>query len=701
MKKSKIPLLVILFGIACAISFFTAPGAFLFISKQADKFQAYPPEICLEILKTEKDAQTLFICIIGVVLIMGYFLLFSNTKDDYRAELYNVTPDIQIPKPIGQYQHGSSWFLSDKKFCEDYPILKINLRDPIFRYLIQQGKQDIKEIKKYRVSKGELKQRKLFQELPHKKIYLFLLSKYHYSEIYLKKQAKIMRRLDTEPFKETGGGLVVGYKKKGHKEFVNILINDVHSMCIGSTGSGKSRYLVIQSIICQLLAGESVFVSDVKGELYQYLCRLLKRLGVNVIVLDYRDMSKSMSYNFLQLIIDKLKVGDVNKAMQMCRDYATMIAGKKNEQTEPLWHDGKVAVLAAGIMACTYDNIDHPENQNLCYVYEWLTRMCAERPGGKGLLLNDYLKAVGEEHPANLIFAQANVAPSKTRGSFYTSACTALAVFTDRQLYHICSKSDFNLTDIATKKTAMFVILPESKTTFYPLVSLLVSQIYDALDDYSNNVLGSGRLPRRVHFDLDEFGNFSPFPNINMMFTVGRSKGIVFNLFLQSFAQLKENYNDNICEIIKGNCTNQIYLKSTDDAGTNKPISDGLGNYTTSSYSLSSNSGRYNSSGSTSMNLSERKLLFPDELKRLKRPYMLVIGDSGCKISKSPDLSKWAFNKMLGLGNRNHNEKVRALRQAQRPKLHDVDKPPEYTGMWLPQNFQDFVYKTLKKQKRL
>lgn len=695
-NKSKIPLLVILFGIACAVGFFTAPGIFLLISKQADRFGYYPPGYCVEILKAEKDAQTTFICTVFIVVAMGYLLFFSDTKDDYQAELYSVTPDIQIPQPLGQYQHGSAWFLSDKKFCGDYPVVRINLKAPVFRYLLQQGKQDINEVKKYRISNGELRQRKLFQNLPHRMIYI----KYNHSKLYLKRQAKMLKRLDTEPLKKTGGGLVVNYKIRGRKEYINVLTDDIHSMVLGSTGSGKSRYLVIQSIICQLLAGESVFVSDPKGELYQYLCRLLKRLGVNTIVLDYRDMSKSMGYNFLQPIIDKLKAGDLNKAMQLCRDYATMIAGKKNEQTEPLWHDGKVAVLAAGIMACTYDNMDKPQNQNLCYVYEWLTRMCAERPGGKGLLLNEYLKVAGEDHPANLIFAQANVAPSKTRGSFYTSACTALTVFTDIQLYHICSNSDFKLTDLATKRTAMFVILPESKTTFYPLVSLLVAQIYEALDDYSNNVLGSGRLPRRVHFDLDEFGNFSAFPDFNMMLTVGRSKGIIYNLFLQSYAQLKEKYNDNICEIIKGNCTNQIYLKSTDDSGTNKPISDSLGKYTTSSYSLSSNSGKY-SGGSSSMNLSERNLLFPDELKRLRRPYMLVIGENGCKITNSPDLSKWAFNTMLGLGNKKHNEKVRALRQSQRPKLKDVDKPPEYDGMWVTANFNKFKIQSLKKQKRL
>lgn len=688
MKKKKGTLLYFFLAtISLLISFFAAPAAFLVISKQAAHFTIIPPGKCLEILFHNPDAAKIFICCIGLVFFMGYFLIDPNGKEDYRADLVEVTPDIHIPKPIGQYQHGSAWFMSDKEFNRKYPIIKLDLKSPLIRYLTNEG---LKEIRAIDDESSRLK--------------TWLTDKYRLSDLYLKRSARLAGKIagqDTEPFKKHGGGMVVGYRRHGRYEYINLVTDDSHSITVGATGSGKSRYIVIQTILCQILAGESVFASDIKGELYLYLVNTLKRLGVNVIVIDYRDMSKSMSYNFLQPIIDKLNDGDLNKACQLARDYANMISGKRAEHTDPMWHDGKIAVIAAAIIACTYDNMDHPENQNLTYVYEWITRMCAERPGGKGMLLTDYLEIVGEDHPANLILAQANVAPSKTRGSFYTSATTALSIFTDRQLYHICSSSDFKLTDITTKKTAMFVILPESKKTFYPLVSLMVSQLYDALDEYSNSVLGSGRLPRRVHFDLDEASNFSPFNDVDTMFTAARSKGIIFNLFLQSFSQLKEQYNENVCSIIRGNCTTQIYLKSTDDKDTNKPISESLGQYTTSSYSLSSSSSKYNNSGSSSMQLSSRSLLYPDELKQIKRPYMLVISDVRCKIKYSPDLSRWGFNTMLGLGDPKHNEKLRTYRQHKRPTLKDVDSPPSYTGLWVQNNFLNFKIKELKKQNRL
>lgn len=692
-NASKILLFFFMFAASAAISFFASVSVYLYISKQTDRLVFKPPDYCLAVLTSNRDVQKLFICLIAVIMLMGY-LATANDKSDYRAKMHSVTPDLQIPERKGQLQHGSAWFMSDNKFNAKYPIVKLDLNKPIFKYLLREGKNDIREIRKVSIVNGEIKIKETWWDKRINKA----SDRYQMTDHYIKQNARLKSKMNTEPLKKTGGGLVTGYKRSGHKEYVNILLDDIHSLIIGSTGSGKTRYLVIQSIFCQLLAGESVFVSDIKGELYQYFCKVLKRLEINTIVLDYRDMSRSMSYNYLQPIIDKLAAGDVNKAIQLSRDYAGMIAGKKAESTDPMWHDGKVAVIAAAIIACTYDNMDKPQNQNLPYVYEWITRMCAERQG-KTILLIDYLQVVGEDHPANLLLAQANVAPSKTRGSFYTAACTALAVFTDRQLYHICSSSDFKLTDLVTKKTAMFVILPESKTTFYPLVSLMVSQIYEALDDYSNVILGSGRLPRRLHFDLDEFGNFSAFPDFNMMLTVGRSKGIIFNLFLQSYAQLKVIYDDKVSEIIKGNCTNQIYLKSTDDEGTNKAISNSLDSYTTSSYSLSSNTSKYGGGGSTSMNLSERKLLYPSELKQIERPYMLVMSDTKCKVKYCPDLSKWAFNTMLGLGNKKHNEKVRAIRQRQRPILKDVNKPPEYVGIW--KNFNAFKIATLRKQNRI
>jgi len=420
-----------------------------------------------------------------------------------------------------------------------------------------------------------------------------------------------------------------------------------------------------------------------------YLKNFLEKLDYNIIVIDFKNMSKSMSYNLLQPIIDKFKAGETNKAIQLCRDIANILVGEKSDHTEPIWHNGQLAVVAAAIIATVFDNMDKPQNQNLTYVYEFITRMCAERKG-QPMLLQEYLEAVGESHPANILLAQANVAPSKTRGSFYTSAATTLSLYTDRELYHIMKKSDFNLIDIATKKTAMFVILPDEKTTFHPAATIIVSQLYEQLIEYSDVKLGTGRLPRRVNFMLEEFGNFSTIKDFDTKLTVGGGRGIRFNLFVQSLEQLKIKYEDKVAETIKGNCQTWVYLLAN-ERNTKDEIVHKLGSYTTSSYSLSSSK---HSNGSASMQLIKRELLTTEEIGRIKRPYQLLMGNSGQKVCFAPDLSKYSLNAMLGLGNVKHNESVREFREKNRAVYNDVSQPVVMDGIWTHMdNFCEEQYK--------
>ena len=136
---------------------------------------------------------------------------------------------------------------------------------------------------------------------------------------------------------------------------------------------------------------------------------------------------------------------------------------------------------------------------------------------------------------------------------------------------------------------------------------------------------------------------------------------IRFNIFLQSFAQLEQKYGKENAENILDNCQTWIYLRTASTETATK-IMKKLGNYTTSSYSKSTSFSKYNmsSNDSQSMNLISRPLLTEEEILRIERPYVLVIntGDYPA-IVKIPDLSKWSFNKMLGLGSESHNRKVR------------------------------------------
>lgn len=147
------------------------------------------------------------------------------------------------------------------------------------------------------------------------------------------------------------------------------------------------------------------------------------------------------------------------------------------------------------------------------------------------------------------------------------------------------------------------------------------------------------------------------------MLTVAGGRRIRFNLFLQSFAQLENKYGREVAENIRDNCQVWLYLK-TASTETATIISKKLGNYTTSSYSKSNSYSKYQQgNNSESMNLISRALLTEDEIMRIARPYILIISTGMYPIIKKlPDISKWYFNELFGMGNEAHNKELRLLR---------------------------------------
>lgn len=669
MKKgvlAKVLLFVFLLTVSLAVSWLATVSIIDLASDGAAKGHTVNEYVAA----VTKDKKAMQLCATLTVMfaVIAYITIVGDKKNNYHSDIYKVAPGIKIPQRCGQGQHGTAWFMSQSDFNSIYPQVEISKRDSTVKMLIDTGYDDLKTIA---ASKPKSKKR-------------------------LEKEAMREAQPDSNtkvrfPLGSTGGGVVVGYTKKFRSELLNVATDDRHTIVIGSTGESKTRSVLMQTVCTLALAGESFFVSDTKEEVRQYSEPMLKKLGYKVITIDYRDMSKSMAYNYLDEVIEKVNAGNINKAIQISTDIAVFLAGEKSEQEGSIWHEGKIAVLSAGIIACVYDNQDKPENQTLPYVYAWITKMCAEKKGS--ILLMDYLTAVGDNHPANLALSQANVAPSKTRGSFYTSAATALRLFTDWELGNICSHSDFRLTDAVKQPTAIFMHLPDNRKTFYDLATLFVSQLYSALTDYANIVCKTGRLPIRFNFLLEEFGNFSKIEDMQGKFSLARALGMRFMLVLQDTSQLKKVYGEDVTETLKSNGGTTIYL-GTENQKTNEDISKSCGNYTTSVYSESSSK---NSSGSNSMNLIGRPLLFPDEVKKLSRPYSLVLSKAGQKISYMPDLSKYYFNKMLGLGNKAHNERVRALRETKRKQRYDISKPPDYSrAMWTEENFKEFLRKNMK-----
>ncbi len=300
---------------------------------------------------------------------------------------------------------------------------------------------------------------------------------------------------------------------------------------------------------------------------------------------------------------------------------------------------------------------------------------------GNKIPLADYMRRLPDNHPAKSVISISDIAPSKTRGSFYTSALATLKLFTTTSMYGITSNTDFELGQIGEKKQAIFIILPDDKTVFYPIATLMITQLYETLVQQADK--RGGRLKQRVNLLLDEFGNFAKISDFTAKLTVGGGRGIRFNLFIQAFAQLEEKYNKEVSETIKGNCQTWVYLQADDNQTLNE-ISEKLGTYTTSTYQLSSSQQKFSTpSNSHSISLTERKLLTLSEVKSIKRPYQLVLSREKPTIMYSPDLSTWKFNQMLGLGDQEHNRKVREERENRRPINIDLNREIQLWRIWV------------------
>lgn len=452
------------------------------------------------------------------------------------------------------------------------------------------------------------------------------------------------------------GGLVLGMDKRGRKFYCNT--EDTHSLVLGATRAGKSRTVVLPSICTLALAGESMVVIDPKSELYCYTYPFLERLGYEVITIDFLSPDKSTRYNFLQPVIDAVNIGNNALAVTRARDIATMLVPDESTKAEPIWVNGERAVITAGILCTVMENRGHPELQNLSNVYHFLMTMGKADAKGK-TPLSRYLKRLPQDHPAKLVAEVAEVAPSKMRGSFFASGGTTLSLFTDPSLHAMTAATDFDLYATGERKRAVFIILPAHRKTFYSIASLFVYQHYQALADQANT--HGGRLARRVNFLCDEFGNFSKIPDFATILTSCGSAGVRWHLFLQDFAQLDDIYGKENSGTIRGNTETWVYLRSNNNE-TLKNVCESLGKYTIRSQGESNS----NSGESASYSLTGRDLLTVDEIKRIKRPYQLVMSSVDPCIMYAPDLSKTIFNDLLGLGSKRHNSKVIELRQGRR-----------------------------------
>lgn len=706
-KKEKLILSAVIFGIGTIFNlFFTAALHGLLLRRYAT-LTLIPLWECIAGLFTQRQQSLLFLSFEGFICLCGVLFWVQNNRP-YQSELVRVAEDIYTPAPVGQFQHGSARWLRDTEKDKVFGTQVISPQNELIRELLDTGYSDLPFMQKKKDVQEDTGQSTAVQdetaELPpvaieNEKKEGFVQDEdfetvdYDLAAVGITKPPQESpdsasaepEEEKTDPYQLfSEGGIVMGMDRIGGKELgepperLYYISEDTHTLTIGATRSGKTRCLVIQSICLLGLAAESLVISDPKAELFHYTSEFLKKLGYEVICLDFKNPEKSTRYNLLQPVIDAVNAGNMERAEMYAWDITNILVGD-DVSNEKIWENGEKSTIAAAILCVVVDNKKRPEYQNLTNVY-WFIAEMSKSVGGK-TPMSEYMKKLPSSHPARALMSIAEVAPSRTKGSFDTSALTTLRLFTSRSVYSVTHKSDYNISEIGRKKQALFMILPDEKTTYYPIASLMVSQLYELLVRQSDQ--RGGRLERRVNFVLDEFGNFTKLTDFTNKLTVAGGRGVRFNLFLQSFEQLTQKYDKETAAIVKSNCQTWIYLQA-DDKETLQEVCDKLGKYTTSAYQLSSQHGRYvNPSSSHSISLVARELLTTDEIRRIQRPSQIVISRSHPAMMNAPDLSQWYFNRMCGLGGKEHNRKVREAREAARPVLSEMKCDIPLWNIWV------------------
>lgn len=633
------------------------------------------------------------------MLLFSFFiglLFYAYSLKTYHATEIKVSENVTNTSVAGQGQHGTAKWLTEEEKAEQFQKLIIDKSDAQIANLILKGQEDINKTNKliHDVDAGNeptlIQKDSIYEPFSDENVNNanapLSLYKSKSDITVFDELSVIFKKRDKNYFDKAG--IVVDYKKSNsNKEEILCITEDVHTMCLGSTRSGKSRSLVLQSIGMLGLAGESMVVSDPKGELFFYTSKYLKSLDYKVITLDFNEQQKSSSYNVLQPVIDAFKNKDTKRAVDEAKEVANALV---SEQNEKIWENGEKLVIAGAILAVTYDNQDNYKYQNMYNVYQFILRMNSSAVNGFSPL-QVYIKNQEEanpSHPALDYLRPIYIGASETRASFLVSALTTLELFNTESMHYITQTSDFTIAELGSQKVALFFILPDYDDKYYSIASLLVHQIYNNL--VKSTIKTGNRLINRVNFILDEFGNFTKIPSFATKLTVAGSRGIRFNLFLQSFKQLNEKYGDNIAEVIKGNCENLIYIKTgASDFVTKEAVSKLLGNYTTTVYQTSKNiDGLKDTNNSVSVSLHQRQLLDATEISRLRRPEIIVISNANPALCKLPDLHVWEFNTMFGLGSERHNTAVIVERTFERTTFENK-LAPEKSKAW-DKVFEDF-----------
>ena len=334
-----------------------------------------------------------------------------------------------------------------------------------------------------------------------------------------------------------------------------------HSLIMGSSGSGKTQMIVFPLVKALARHDESMIITDPKGEIYEGTSKMLKEKGYNVVLLNFRNPQNGSGWNPLHLPYQYYKNGNSDKANELVDDLAVNILYDEAAQgQDPFWEKTSADYFSGLCLALFEDAKEEEINLNSINMF---TTAGEEKSGPNTTYVQEYFNTKDRSSPAYVSASSTLIAPNDTKGSILSVFKQKLRLFASREnMSEMLSHSDFNFEDIGRQKTAVFIVIQDEKTTYHSLVTIFVKQCYETLVDYAQKC--GGKLPYRTNFILDEFANMPPLKDVETMVSAARSRNMRFTFIIQNFAQLTGKYGKETGDTIRGNCTNTIYLISTE-----------------------------------------------------------------------------------------------------------------------------------------
>ena len=373
-------------------------------------------------------------------------------------------------------------------------------------------------------------------------------------------------------------------------------------LVVGGSGSGKTRFWLKPNL---LQCHSSYVVTDPKGSIVVECGNALLKNGYKVRILNTINFKKSMHYN---------PFAYVHSEKDILKLVTTLMTNTKGEGSggDPFWEKSERLLLTALI---AYLHYEAPvEEQNFATLLEMLNTMQVleddeEYQNPVDLLFEELAKKKPNSF-AGRQYKLYKLAAGKTAKSILISCGARLAPFDIQELRDLTMYDELQLDTLGDKKTAPFLIMSDTDSTFNFLISMVYTQLFNLLCDKADDVYG-GKLPIHVRCLIDECANIGQIPNLEKLVATIRSREISACLVLQARSQLKAIYKDN-ADTIVGNMDSQIFLGGS-EPGTLKDLSEMLGKETIDSFNTSDTRGNSPSYGTSFQKLGH-ELLSRDEI---------------------------------------------------------------------------------------